>query len=520
MLSRWKIPQSLVGKALGCPSGNLTAGLLSTDQGLGAAQSGLTAACIIAMRHPFFTFGDWTVRPGQRVIERREERVSLEPKLMDVLVALACRTPDVVSTDELLTACWAGHFYGDNPVHKAIAQLRRALGDDARAPRYIATIRKRGYQVTAAVGFPDGASAVEWPPHATSVAPYPGGRPFDMADAPVFFGRKRCTSNMLRRLKGAHSQGAPFILVCGPPSSGKTSLVCAGVAPAFLGPAGYDGLRALAFAMLRGDRSDGSPWSALADALCTWHIDGEPIFVDSERECLARSLVEDLHLILGRIAHRFHGRGEVLLLFVDDLDILLEECADPTTARAFLDVLASMAATGRIAIVATCQDPALDKRVAGGEALRPGAIVHVMEPTHGELAQMIRLPARAASLRFEQEADTEQLLDDVLLEHARRMRHPLRALPALLRQLYEARSEDGVLTFEAYRHACTAQAPEDRPLAEQRASCRTRRRTLAVRLHRRWREHLLRALAILVVSACCLGAVSVAWVTAWCPEGP
>jgi DNA-binding winged helix-turn-helix (wHTH) protein len=466
------------------------------------------------MRPPFFTFGDWTVRPGQRVIERQDERVSLEPKLMDVLVALALGAPEVLSTDHLLTTCWAGHFYGDNPVHKAIAQLRRALGDDARAPRYIATIRKRGYRVTASVAFPDGGSAVELPTLATSEPPYPGGRPFDIADAPLFFGRRRCTSDLLRRLKETHNQGNALLLLCGPPASGKTSLVSAGVAPALLGPAGYDGLRALAFAVLRGDRADGRPWDALATALCEWHIDGEPIFVESERTSLTRSLLEDLNLVLGRIAHRLHGRGAVLMLFVDDLDILLSESADANMARTFLGAMSSMAATGRIAIIATCQDAAQHGHVARYTPIPP-VTFQLTGPTPGELALMIRLPARMARLRFEQEAGTEQLLDDVLLEHARGMQHPLRVLPSLLRRLYDARRDDGILTFETYRQACADLSLEEQTQVEQRTRHRVRRRTLAVRLHRRWRERVLRTLAMLVISACCLGAVSVAWVAAW-----
>lgn len=75
----------------------------------------------------------------------------LEPRHIDVLCALASCQGKVVSVEALLDACWKGGFFGDNPVHKAIAMLRRALGDDIRRPRYIATIRKRGYQLVAQV---------------------------------------------------------------------------------------------------------------------------------------------------------------------------------------------------------------------------------------------------------------------------------------------------------------------------------------------------------------------------------
>jgi DNA-binding winged helix-turn-helix (wHTH) protein len=92
-----------------------------------------------------FLIGDWIVDPRRRAISRRGEVRVLEPRHMDVLCALAARPGAVLSTEELLDTCWHGGFLGDNPVHKSVAMLRRALGDDARSPRFIATIRKRGY---------------------------------------------------------------------------------------------------------------------------------------------------------------------------------------------------------------------------------------------------------------------------------------------------------------------------------------------------------------------------------------
>jgi DNA-binding winged helix-turn-helix (wHTH) protein len=98
-----------------------------------------------------FLIGNWIIHPGRREIVRHGQVRMLEPRHMDVLCALAARQREVVSVGELLDACWGGGFYGDNPVHKAVAVLRRSLGDDARTPRYIATVRKRGYRMIARV---------------------------------------------------------------------------------------------------------------------------------------------------------------------------------------------------------------------------------------------------------------------------------------------------------------------------------------------------------------------------------
>jgi DNA-binding winged helix-turn-helix (wHTH) protein/TolB-like protein/tetratricopeptide (TPR) repeat protein len=76
---------------------------------------------------------------------------ALEPKAMAVLVYLIGHAGAVVSTGELIDAVWLGRPMGDNPVYRCIAQLRRALGDDPKAPRYIATIPTKGYRLIAAV---------------------------------------------------------------------------------------------------------------------------------------------------------------------------------------------------------------------------------------------------------------------------------------------------------------------------------------------------------------------------------
>ena len=60
---------------------------------------------------------------------------------------------------EIVSHCWPGVDTGDNPLHKIINQLRRALGDSATESRYIETIRKRGYRTLAEVRFPVGHEA-------------------------------------------------------------------------------------------------------------------------------------------------------------------------------------------------------------------------------------------------------------------------------------------------------------------------------------------------------------------------
>jgi Tol biopolymer transport system component/DNA-binding winged helix-turn-helix (wHTH) protein len=111
-----------------------------------------------AQRPRSFSIGPWRVDPALRRLERDgggEER--LEPKVMDVLVELAGRAPEVVSREELQQAVWGTEHVSEDLPRRAVYALRKALGDDPRAPRYIETIPRAGYRLVAAVGPGTGA---------------------------------------------------------------------------------------------------------------------------------------------------------------------------------------------------------------------------------------------------------------------------------------------------------------------------------------------------------------------------
>ncbi|MGZ8269509.1 MAG: winged helix-turn-helix domain-containing protein [Burkholderiales bacterium] len=78
------------------------------------------------------------------------EPVALAPKPFDVLCALA-RTPGVLMTkNALLDAVWGHRFVSESVLKSAISELRAALDDDPRCPRYIETVSRRGYRFIAA----------------------------------------------------------------------------------------------------------------------------------------------------------------------------------------------------------------------------------------------------------------------------------------------------------------------------------------------------------------------------------
>ena len=76
--------------------------------------------------------------------------VALAPKPFAVLCALA-RTPGMLVTkNALLDAVWGHRFVTESVLKSAISEVRSALGDDPRQPRYIETVSRRGYRFIAA----------------------------------------------------------------------------------------------------------------------------------------------------------------------------------------------------------------------------------------------------------------------------------------------------------------------------------------------------------------------------------
>jgi DNA-binding winged helix-turn-helix (wHTH) protein/TolB-like protein/Tfp pilus assembly protein PilF len=96
--------------------------------------------------------GEWWADRTTNELGGAGGTVRVEPKAMEVLMALAERAGQVVSRDELLAAVWPGVVVGDEALTQSIIKLRRALGDNPRAPSYIETISKRGYRLIAPVG--------------------------------------------------------------------------------------------------------------------------------------------------------------------------------------------------------------------------------------------------------------------------------------------------------------------------------------------------------------------------------
>jgi TolB-like protein/Flp pilus assembly protein TadD len=71
------------------------------------------------------------------------------PRAFDLLLDLLANAGRVVDKQELFDRVWQGAAVTDNALTRAVRHLRQVIGDEARAPRYIETVARRGYRFVA-----------------------------------------------------------------------------------------------------------------------------------------------------------------------------------------------------------------------------------------------------------------------------------------------------------------------------------------------------------------------------------
>jgi len=98
-----------------------------------------------------FLVGDWRVEPDLNRISRAGRSISVEPKAIEVLRCLAKSAGEVLSKKEIIKKVWADTYVSDGVLSYCISELRKAFDDDARNPRIIETISRRGYRLIATV---------------------------------------------------------------------------------------------------------------------------------------------------------------------------------------------------------------------------------------------------------------------------------------------------------------------------------------------------------------------------------
>lgn len=194
-----------------------------------------------------FRFERFTLDLADRQLTRDGAPVALNARYFDALALLVREHGKLVSKDRFLDEVWGGVPVTDEALTQCVRTLRKALDDDAGAPRFIQTVPKYGYRFIAPIaGDPPAAGAA---PPSTSLSAPGGWRSVLTLGAAGTLGA--CGAGVVGGLfygfVGAAQPGASA-------ASALLVLLCLTVAIALVGGAG------VAFGIAAGEALPGRPW--------------------------------------------------------------------------------------------------------------------------------------------------------------------------------------------------------------------------------------------------------------------
>jgi TolB-like protein/DNA-binding winged helix-turn-helix (wHTH) protein len=113
-------------------------------------------------RHPVYRFADFEADPEAWRLSRDGEEIHLDPVVLKLLFYLIENCGRLVTRQELMDTVWGDTVISESALTKAVARLRKALGDDSANHRYLETVRSQGYRFVAPVEeaeHPEGADS-------------------------------------------------------------------------------------------------------------------------------------------------------------------------------------------------------------------------------------------------------------------------------------------------------------------------------------------------------------------------
>jgi hypothetical protein len=149
-------------------------------------------------------------------------------------------------------------------------------------------------------------------------------------------------------------------------------------------------------------------------------------------------------------------RAGVLPLVVDQLEELFTSGFSPDVRQKYISAIAGLARSGRVFILGALRSDFYSSYQEFPELIdltRPSGKIDLRPPTAYEIGNMIRLPAEAVGLRFEQDRTTGQRLDEALRDAAATTPESLPLLEHVLSLLYDVQTsrDDRLLRWSDYR---------------------------------------------------------------------
>src|SRR5215510_3361785 len=117
----------------------------------GVRQSSRPAGSRTMLSVPQTVFASFRLDPGNACVWRGTEMLTLTPKAFAVLQYLVAHAGQLVTKEVLLAAVWPRMTVSEGVLKVCLSEIRKALSDAVKTPRFIATVHRRGYRFIAPV---------------------------------------------------------------------------------------------------------------------------------------------------------------------------------------------------------------------------------------------------------------------------------------------------------------------------------------------------------------------------------
>jgi TolB-like protein/DNA-binding winged helix-turn-helix (wHTH) protein/Tfp pilus assembly protein PilF len=102
-------------------------------------------------QQPLYRFDNFLVDPADWRLSRNGREIHVEPVVLKLLIFLIANRDRLVTRQELMDTVWGDTVVSESALSKAVARLRKALGDDSATHRYLETVHSQGYRFVAEV---------------------------------------------------------------------------------------------------------------------------------------------------------------------------------------------------------------------------------------------------------------------------------------------------------------------------------------------------------------------------------
>jgi predicted ATPase/DNA-binding winged helix-turn-helix (wHTH) protein len=181
----------------------------------------------VAAGREVLAFGPFQLDLEQRVLREGAAAIRVNPRTLELLIALAERAGEVVTKYELLERGWPGSVIQEGVLRVHISALRKVLGDGVSGTRYVENVSGRGYRFVARVRTQQGVRKLTATP--APAQPAPAGQAWGTHRAdnlPALLTRVLGRSDVVSALAGKLKQQR-FVSVVGPGGIGKTTIAVA-----------------------------------------------------------------------------------------------------------------------------------------------------------------------------------------------------------------------------------------------------------------------------------------------------